>query len=902
MRLAAGDHLGPYEILSLIGSGGMGEVYRARDPRLHRVVAIKVLPSSHSTNLEFRARFEREARTVARLSHPHICAVYDVGTATMGVVPSAASARQADERSAPDGVVQYLVIEHLDGVTLATRLSQGPIAVDEALTLARQLAEALDHAHRAGIVHRDLKPGNVMLTPSGAKLLDFGLARDVLLVGSDRPSDASTESPLTGAGLVLGTVPYMSPEQIEGKPADARSDLFAFGAILYEMVTGRRAFPGNSAASVMSAVLRDTPPPLASMQPMTPPALAHIVERCLAKDPDERWQSARDLARELRWTSTLSGAAAVTTRPPMRRRHRWLLPVGVAALVFGTGVLVSLWRREPPSPPVGPSVQFPIAVPGTAMVMGLPEEVMAISPDGRFVAAAFPDRLHNSRLFLRSLAEPEMKPIDETRGAIYPFWSPDSRSLAYGAAGVLRRIDIASGHVSDICPAPTFGGGSWNRQGTIVFVSDNKVYRVSAYGTQGPKQIAADDPGWRTPTFLTDDEHYLLPNVPGRVEVRALTSAAVDALVLRAASVAPTAGHLLYTNSAGTWARPFDATSRAMVTERDIAVAARYEGLVPRSISASPGGSIALTFTRAFTAQLIRFNRAGQATRVLGPPADTRGLRLSPDGTKLLVHRHDPVDFSRGDIWIANSDSAAAFKVVAPTIPSDNTEPIWSMNGASVVFMRASGTMGIYVKSADGSGVEKQIVDSKPLGQTFILTDGTPDGKSWVGLAVSPRNDVDIASIPSDGSQTTPTLLTSTPFNEMQGQLSPDGNWIAYVSDESGRNEVYVASYPAIGGRQQVSSDGGIFPRWRRDGRELFYLDGDRTLMSAVASSRNELLSFAPPVPLFKTRALMRLNAYWPYDVAPDGQSFIIATEPDEPAPSPYVVITNWRPSTSNQP
>src|SRR5215470_3588648 len=495
MNLATGTRLGPYEVLSPLGAGGMGEVYRARDTRLDRTVAVKILAQHLSSTPERRQRFDREARTISSLSHPHICALYDVG-------------RQ-------DGI-DYLVMEYIEGESLAHRLGTGPLPLNQVLMYAIQVAYALDKAHRAGIVHRDLKPANIMLTRTGAKLLDFGLAK---LLGTHPEADLAAQSnlltermSLTGEGTIVGTFQYMAPEQLEGGQVDARTDIFAFGAVLYEMITGRKAFSGKSRVSLIGAILRDDPPSISTIQPMSPPALDHVVKTCLAKEPDERWQTADDLMRELRWIAESGSEAAtrgpVTSGGKNRERLAWIAATATLLVALVAALLVIARLREPPVD-TG-VVRLTIPAPNLIAVYSS----FAISPDGRRLAFTGTDSSGKPRLWVRQLDSLTPQPLPETDGAGYPFWSPDGRFIGFFAGGKLKKIDVSGGSPQTLCEAPNSRGGTWNRDGVIVFAprTTSALYRVSAAGGDPAPLTTLDqasEASHRWPQFLPDGRHYL---------------------------------------------------------------------------------------------------------------------------------------------------------------------------------------------------------------------------------------------------------------------------------------------------------------------------------------------------------------------------------------------------------
>src|SRR5262245_37133496 len=632
MALAAGSKLGPYEVLSAIGAGGMGEVYKARDPRLERNVAVKVLPSHLSASPEVRQRFEREAKTISQLSHPHICALYDVGN--------------------QDGV-EYLVMEYLEGETLAQRLLNGSIPAEQTLKYGIEITDALDKAHRQGIVHRDLKPGNVMLTKTGVKLLDFGLAKAVQPASSASslsvlPTQAV--APLTQEGTILGTFQYMAPEQLEGKEADARTDIFAFGAVLYEMATGKKAFSGSSQASLISAILRDDPLPISQVQPMSPPALDRVVRGCLAKDPEDRWQSAGDVGKQLKGIADGSEAAlpgpAIARRRKGRERLAWL---AFAAAALAALLLALLPLRQRPAP----SARFESSIlpPGKNhfVFRGSP---LAVSPDGRRIAFTAESSEGTRRLWVRSFDATSAQPLPGTEGAIRPFWSPDSRSVGFFADGKLKRIEASGGLPQTLCDAPSGLGGTWNREGVILFSPDflKPIYRVASSGGAAVPitsvNLGKGEFGHLWPVFLPDGRHFLYISGLGRAGrqqemlgayVGSLDSKEVRLLhagrgnVAYAPSSDPSRGHLLFMRGATLLARPLDA-GRLELTGEAIPVAENVKYFGAQSsgaFSVSDNGILAYgTGVQGDPAQMLWFDRTGRQIESIGAIASYTHPRL----------------------------------------------------------------------------------------------------------------------------------------------------------------------------------------------------------------------------------------------------------------------------------
>src|SRR5512143_2963052 len=894
MALPPGVRLGPYEILSPLGAGGMGEVYRAHDSRLDRTVAIKILPS---VDPYLRARFAREAKAIAALQHPHICAIFDVG-------------RQDD--------VDYLVLEYLQGQTVADRLDHGSLRIDETLAIAVQVAGALDKAHRIGVVHRDVKPSNVMLTRSGAKLLDFGLAKLRRPPGEAGEATATvTQEPsVTAEGQIVGTPRYMSPEQLEGKEADARSDVFAFGALVYEMTTGRKAFEGKSRASLIAAIMSADPPPMAAIRPAIPRALERLVRKCLAKDPEQRWQSAGDLADELAWVRE-SGSEAQSIPGLMVRRNRpaWIVGVIGALALMAALALVMRGRLQHAAGEAG-AIRFSISPPeewafrpSSVLTVGA-KAPLAVSPDGKqlaFVAAAADGRTF---LWVRSLDSLTSRLLTGTDDASSPFWSPDSRSLGFFANGKLKKIDASGGTPVTLCDAVDNRGGAWGRDGTILFAPSASVatrlptglQKISASGgtPQSATVLAADEASHVGPTFLPDGNHFLYRALllgqagPGPIYLTSLGSAERK-LLLTATSmnVASSEGHLLFLRERTLTAQPFDAERMAMTGEALPVAEAEDIGLLgapPLGVfSASENGVLAFgRFTGAGSSELAWFDRAGKKA-VLGDRAGYADVEISPDGRRTAVTVFDSALKTR-DLWIF--DLARGLRTRLTFDPAEENTPIWSPDGSRIVYsMLVGGTLELYQKATDGTGAAEVLLADH---RHKLPACWSPDGRFILYMVDNGApTEWDLWLLPLFGDRK-PFPFLQTPFNETQGRFSPDGRWIAYVSNESGRYEVYVTPFPGPGGKWQISSGGGsshfMWPRWRRDGKEITYLSPDGVLMAAAVNAHGVKFESGKARPLFTPRAAGR----WPYDVAPDGR-FLVNTAVGRPAWAPLTVVVNWR-------
>lgn len=916
MPLKSGTRLGPYEILSLVGAGGMGEVYKSRDTRLDRTVAVKILTPTLASDAHFRERFDREARAISQFDHPHICAVHDVG-------------EQAG--------TAYLVMQYLEGETLADRLAKGPLPIGQALTTAIEIASALDRAHRAGIVHRDLKPGNIMLTKGGAKLLDFGLAKSsgLAVAGSDASTLAPTTPNLTAQGAILGTFQYMAPEQIEGHEADARSDIFAFGAVLYEMVTGSRAFSGKTHASLMSSILKDEPRPVTELQPLTPPLLDHIVSRCLAKDPDERWQDAGDLTRELLWISHAGvlSRGAVPAVSPGRPRERAVLGIAAAlACVVVGGVATAMVirfvaRQSGERPPnivrsvisITPAEHLQAIATDRITNEGRPSRTsMAWSPDGRTIAfsALQGDR---QQLYLRGIDQLTATAMAGTEGGGAPFFSPDGRWVAFWSGGALKKTPAdGNGPATTICEVPSMFGATWGLNDTIIFSrAQAGLWRISAAGGT-PELITAPDIGkgelkYLLPKILPDDRtviftvtHTPLPTWEDtEIVAHSLATRERKVLVPRAADgrYLPS-GHLVYIRRGTLMAIPFDLdrleTTGGSVALIDNVMQAANEpseqfdtGAGQFGVSASgallylPGGIFP-----APERSLVWVERTTGAVQPL--PLPTKAYlspRLSPDGRLVVA-------WTQGDrnIWLHDLSRGTLTPL---TSEARNARAIWTRDGKRVTYGSAvRGNENLFMRPADGSGPAEQLTTSPNLQYPAAWS---PSDQALVFVEVTLERSTDIMVMPSSGDRR-PRPLVQTRFAEAYPDFSPDGHWLAYASDESGRTEVYVQPYPGPGTRQQVSANGGTGPAWSHDGRELFYtptqaFGGQATLnkMMAVPITLRPTFTVGAPRQLFEGRygASAGIRSY---DVTADGRRFLMVQQKERPAvaAAEMILVQNW--------
>ena len=864
MPFAAGEQLGPYEILELIGAGGMGEVWKARDTRLDRVVAVKV------SKQEFTERFEREARAVAALNHSHICQLYDVGP-------------------------NYLVFEYIDGEPL-----KGPLPFDKALEYAAQICDALDAAHSKKITHRDLKPANILVTRQGVKLLDFGLAK------IDKPVAVSQETvtmALTSQGQILGTLLYMSPEQLQGKEADGRSDIFSFGCVLYEMLAGKRAFDGSSPASVIAAILERPAPSITEVAPL---GLDRVLKQCLEKDPENRWQTARDLKSALQLVHFPAPIAAAAISARTR------LPWAVAA-VLAMALGVTAWALWPKpalqnrpvrfviNPPPQNSFQFPFFSP-------------ALSPDGRFLVFSAGPPSSSGSLWLRPLDSLEARRLPGTEGGNGTFWSPDGKSIGFVASNKLKRLDIDGGSPQTLCETERgFEGGTWNRDGVILFSDGNIIRHVSATGGAATPVTAWEreriEIGHYFPAFLPDGKTFLYNIRSPDLDVRGIYMATlggpngeatsrtrivpgVDTKAVYAPPFAGAPGYLLWMRQDTLVAQRFDPATRRLEGDPAVVVDAVNSvtigtGFRRAAFWASETGLLASLTGNAGTGfRLTRVSRDGKQREPFGPEGVYEWPRLSPDGRRLAVAR---TVSTNQDIWIYEFGRDIMTRL---TFEGVNNLPVWSADGRQIVFSAAVNGAQILRKDAGGAGGQERLLEGAHAG---AVMDWSRDRRFVLYNQPNPKTRADLMVLPLDGSAgapRTPIPFLQTPFDEEAGVFSPDGKWIAYSSNESGQTEIYIQAFPPSGGKWQVSVGGGTNPRWRGDGKELFFRANllGNVMAAGVHTSPGRVDIDAPHL-------LFAWNGPPTYDAAADGQHFVMLDPPaaNTAVAFPLTIVTNWQ-------
>ncbi|HEY1660713.1 MAG TPA: protein kinase [Candidatus Sulfotelmatobacter sp.] len=884
MALTSGTKLGPYEIQSPLGAGGMGEVYRAKDTRLDRSVAIKVLPSHLSSNPELKQRMEREARAISALQHANICTLHDIGS--------------------QDGT-DFLVMEYLEGQTLAERLAKGALPMDQVLKIGTEVAQALEKAHQRGIVHRDLKPANVMLTKAGAKLMDFGLAKPKVSIGSQAvgPFTPSTPtvnlaslsaaaSPLTQKGSIVGTFQYMAPEVLQGAEADARSDLFSLGCVLYEMVTGHRAFEGKSQLSVFTSILEKEPEPVTTLQPLAPQMLVHVINGCLAKDPADRIQSAHDVAMQLRWAPSIASAPTDSESSSPVNRVRWFAVVAAAVVA---GALIGFFLHRPAQP--GPSIRaFLNPPPGghfrlTDDAAGPP----VLSPNGAYLAFTANGADGKTSIWVRAMNAAEARPLPDTNDAIFPFWSPDSHSIGFFVSGKLKTIELDGGVAQVVCDVPLGRGGAWGSGGTILFSAApvSPLLQVSANGGT-PAQVTKLDPtvhtSHRWPFFLPDGKHFIyfaMHHDPSKSANDGVYYASLDGrenrlLVRGQTNAIYAAGFLLFGRGDQLMAQPFDPDNGRLSGQVQTVSTNVLNDVTTwhMDVSAADNGLLAFGNGSSGNVQLVWMDRAGKQSSVaVDNLQNLQFARLSPNGDRVALM----LDSGINDIW--SVDLAHGVRTRLTFGPVANTYPVWSPDGKWIAYgsTRPGGT-GIFRKLADGSGAEETLLTSSDA-TGFMLSDWSRDGKTLFYSTGLTTGDQTSWALPLEGERKPHQVAT----HAINATLSPNGHWLAYTAF-GGLAEVDVVAYGGGQGKWQVSSNGGQFPQWSKDGKELYYFDETQSISAVPVKDLGNTLEFGASQALISQWTILTLPFY---SVAPDGKEFLMERVAQQVS-QPVTILTNF--------
>lgn len=842
----------------------MGEVYRARDTRLDRSVAIKVLPRELSRNADLRARFAREAKVISALANPHICVLHDVGS--------------------HDGV-DFLVMELLEGETLADRLTRGPLRLDDALHYGAQIAGAMAHAHSAGITHRDLKPANIMITKSGAKVLDFGLAK---FSNVSVTTSAVTEKPLTAEGTVLGTLQYMAPEQLEGRTQDERTDVFAFGAVLFEMITGRRAFEGKSRISLIAAILEHDPPPLASFQPITPPALERVVRTCLAKDPENRFQSARDIVLELEWISRERSGSSPHPAAATPRRWQAAIPWAIAAvsLLIAAAIATGFWKTNRAEPPRRAIRRLAILLPPGQPLLQT-QDPFAVSPDGKSIVYSSNQGSGATHLELLRLDGSAPSAIPGTEGARNPFFSADGDWMAFGADRQLKKVHIASGTVFTLCDAPDVRGGVWTGKGEIVFAAESQgpLVRVSPDGgkPEPVTRLNAGETGHRFPDLLPDDDHVLFTvlNAAGHstIDAVSLSDGTRNPIMKGTRARHDAQGHLIVAVDRMILAFDFDLKTlrtrgKPVTLARDLDASDPF-GLAP--FAALPDGSVVFlsASARVKRRNLVVLDRKGVGNRLNSVSRSYDWLRYSPDGQRIVVADWDD------NVWICDAIHGLCNRL---DLGEKAGNPIWSTDGTQVIFTCGPESKADLCQQAvDGRSGRTRLTNNTGQWVAPVPFAASPDGRLVVfGIQDSRGSwDIHLANLEEKPAKITPLIVTND--NEFAARLSPDGKWITYISNASGRSEILVQSFPIPGRKWQISTEGGFRPIWSPRGDEIFFAQGNQ--MMSVAVTTQPVFSSQPP------RTLFVVAHDTSFDVAPDGQHFMLTVPTDGQDQFPHLTI-----------
>jgi serine/threonine protein kinase/WD40 repeat protein len=891
MALASGAKLGPYEIQSQLGEGGMGEVYRARDTRLDRTVAIKILASHLSSSPELKQRMEREARAISALNHPNICHLYDIGS---------------------ENGTDYLVMEFLEGETLADRLHKGALPLSEIYRIGIAISEALAVAHRAGIVHRDLKPANIMLTKSGAKLMDFGLAKPTsggtpgssaapLLSAARTMSGPTPVSPLTTAGSIVGTIQYMCPEQIEGKEADARSDIFALGAVLYEMASGKRAFEGKSQISVASAILEKDPEPISAVQPTSPAGLDHLIRTCLAKDPEERFQTAQDVKLQLKWIS--QGGSSQTGIPPTipsrTKRPNWMtwaVASLIALVMLGAGWFLHL-------PVEQPVLRSNIVLPPKLRLDSV-NTAIALSPDGKKIVMAAAGEGGKQQLYLRSLDALTVQPIQGTEEATYPFWAPDGSYIGFFTPGKLKKVALSSGAVQTICDAVDGRGATWSKQGTIVFApaGDSPLFSVPDSGGTPMQLSTPERPGLshRHPQFLPDGKHVLyFGEAPGAtktavyvVNIDDKKSQFITASQARAQYVEP--GYLLYMRERSLLAQPFS-TSSLKLSGRAVPIAQQVQFGPVRWTSNYTASADSLLYESEEGGglwQLSWFDVNGKELEKVGEPRELTSISVAPDGKRAAAVVAEQ-NGGQTSLWVYDLPRAVASRFSFDS--GDADDPVWSPDSRQLAYsFDSSAGWKILTRAANGTGAPQELLSSD---LTLHPVAWSPDGRFIAYNATNPSNKkFEVWMLPVSGDRK-PFMFQKAEAQVRGMTFSSDGRWFVYVSDESGRDEIYMTPFPGPGEKHQVSPHGGYAAWWYgRKGMAdegIAYADPANTTINLIRiTEKNDALEFGQPRPLFGARSFVDANSG---SFSPDFKKMLVSLSTKSEGANSLVMVNNWR-------
>jgi serine/threonine protein kinase len=874
--------LAQYTIVSKIGEGGMGEVYRARDPKLGRDVAIKVLPASLSENADRLNRFEQEAQAAGALNHPNILVIHHIGL----------------HNGAP-----YIVSELLEGETLRDRLAGGALPQRKATDYALQIAKGLAAAHEKSIVHRDIKPDNIFITDDGrVKILDFGLAKLTAAVdGVESQTEVPTRKVNTDPGTVMGTMGYMSPEQLKGRQVDHRSDIFSFGAILYEMLSGKRAFRGDSMAETMSAILREDPPDLSETNKTISPALERVVRHCLEKNPAERFHSARDLAFAI---ESLSGSATssgqTTTLPTVTSQIDQLQSKGISRW-FGTAklawivsaillvallaALAGLYFNRSSSDTN--AVRLTFSPPPDLAFNDTQPDAAVISPDGKKIAFSANGTDGRNMLYVRDLDSTEVKLLNGSENPLEPFWSPDSRSIAYGSNGKLKRSDLTGGNAQVLCDAARIVGGSWSKDGIIIFAPDyrNALVQISAQGGEPkPVELKFDDQGTelRYPYFLPDGRHFIVRRANRGTWIGSLDQPEPKPLFPEATPcVYVPPGWVVFVRNDALVAQAFDAGKLALKGEPIPIITGQTNEVGNKRFSVSDNGVLVWLGAWQRDYQISWFDREGKQIGVIDDPMKVRvgaDPHISPDGKRVVLKREQ-------NLWVRDLEKGTGLRIT----PTFAQSPVWSPDGGRIVYSAAA---GMTVKAANGIGDEELLLSGANFPSAW-----SPDGRFIIYQRRGVKTRFDMWVFPMVGDRKE-YQLTNSQFDEQTPQFSPDGRWLAYSSDDTGRYEIYVQSFSADGklgsDKKVISTSGGRYPVWRHDSNELFFIAADGSVMTLSVKTDGSEFEFGAPKALFKSRMLSWFHNFHEFDVTPDGQRFLIGTRIGEPTGPPPTVILNW--------